>query len=306
MFTAGVFAQNDKDDIKNSERWSVDARVNLMVTDANGNPVDNISVGDIKLFENDVEQKVTYFAKSPVSNVAFVMDNTGSMRTQLNVITALGNVITNNLGANDEAMVVRFVSTDKVEIFQAWTGDKSQLKKTFDDMFIEGGKSAVVDAVYLAAKNLVEEAKTKKDKRFAMILITDGDDRDSYYRQKDIFSLILGTNIQIFAIGLTAELKNEASPGKPSEKERAERFLNTLTARTGGAAYLIGNKHKKEDLEAAVISLITELRSPFVIGYTSTNQKHDGGPRKLRVEIADGPAGEKRTAVVKNSFVVPK
>jgi len=82
VFCAGVFAQKDD---KKWEQWPVAVRLNLMITDANGNPVNNIAATDIKLYENDVEQKVTNFAQRSDSNVIFVMDNTGSMRTQLDL-----------------------------------------------------------------------------------------------------------------------------------------------------------------------------------------------------------------------------
>jgi VWFA-related protein len=234
------------------------------------------------------------------------MDNTGSMGPQLKVVTSLAIVITNNLGEKTEAAMIRFVGNNKITIDQDWTSNKSELKEAFNNMFIEGGQSAVIDGVYLAAQKLLEEAKTKKDNRFAMILISDGADRNSYYNEKDIFSSIRDKDIQIFVIGLTVGLKDEGSFDHPSEKERAEKFLHRLAVRSGGTAFILNKKYTKEDLEAIIISLVTELRSPFVVGYTSTDQKHSGESRKLRVEIADGPNGEKRTAVVKNNFTVPK
>jgi hypothetical protein len=60
IFTAVVCAQNDK----KPEQWPVEVRLNLMITDAAENQVADLKAEDIKLYENDVEQKVTYFAKS--------------------------------------------------------------------------------------------------------------------------------------------------------------------------------------------------------------------------------------------------
>ena len=94
--TASVFAQKVKDD-KKPDKWPVELHVNLDVTDAAQKPVTDLKITDIKLFENHVEQKVTYFALKPVSNVAFVMDNTGSMRTQLDLVCRIATVVTENL-----------------------------------------------------------------------------------------------------------------------------------------------------------------------------------------------------------------
>ena len=157
-------------------------------------------------------------------------------------------------------MVVRFVSNDKINICQPWTNDKVKLKAAFDNLFIEGGQSAVRDAIELTARQLLDEAKTQPEKEYALVLISDGSDRNSYYNDKQLFSLIGGTQIQVFAFGLTNELKDF---GNSSEKETAERFLHALAERTGGTVYIPGKKHTADDLKAAVISLINELRSGF-------------------------------------------
>ena len=306
---ASVFAQKGKDDNK-PDRWPVELHINLAVTDAAQKPVADLKISDIKVFENDVEQKVTYFADKPVSNVVFVMDNTGSMRTQLDLVFRIGTVIAENLLDTNSAMVVRFVGNDKITVQQPWTTDKAKLKAAFNNMFIEGGQSAVYDGIYLAAQQLIDEAKKQPNNRFAIILVSDGADRNSYYSQKQLFSMVSGTDVQIYAIGLTRDLIDQRAPFNSSlnssERDRAEKFLRTLAARTGGTAFILGKKYTTDDVKDAVISLITELRSPYVIGYTSTDQKHNGSSRKLRVEIADTRTGQKRTAAVRNTFIVPK
>jgi Ca-activated chloride channel family protein len=302
ILAEGVLGQKDD---KKPEQWPVEVRLDLSVTDASKNPVHDLNAADIKIYENDVEQKVTYVVKRGVSNIAFVMDNSGSMRDELSLIKGLGNTIVDDLGDTDPAAVIRFVGNDKITIEQPSTTNKLLLKKAFARMSIEGGQTAVRDAIYLAAQALLK-ARNRDDERLAMILISDGEDRNSYYSEKDLFSFLRGTDVQVFVLGLTDNLDNEAGFIRKSAREKSESFLHTLTVRTGGTAYILGKGYKKEDLDAAITSLITEIHSPFVVGYTSTNQEHNGQARKLRVEIADGANGEKRTAVVKNSFTVPK
>ena len=134
-------------------------------------------------------------------------------------------------------------------------------------MFVEGGQSAVYDGIYFAAQLLLDQAKKQPDNRFAIVLVSDGANRNSYYTQKQLFSLITGTDIQVFAIGLTRDLNGNSptfdSNQTSSERDRAEKFLRTLAARTGGAAYILGKKYTTDDVKDAVVSLIDELRRPM-------------------------------------------
>jgi von Willebrand factor type A domain. len=109
-------------------------------------------------------------------------------------------------------------------------------------MFIEGGQSAVYDGIYLAAQQLLDEAKKQPDNRFAIILVSDGADRNSYYTQKQLFSLVAGTDVQVYAIGLTRDLVDNQTPTfisnrNSTERDRAETFLRTLAAAPADGLY---------------------------------------------------------------------
>jgi len=303
-----LFAQKDKNDKKPEKAWPVTIRTNLMVLDPRGKFSDDVKETDVKIYENEVEQKITYFAKKEhVTNVAFVLDNTGSMRLQLKAVSGIARAINSNLRKDDEGLVIRFVSRDKITLEQPWTSQRTELQKTFENLHIESGQSAIIDALYLAGQKVIERSKSEKDTRFAIVLITDGEDRDSYYTSKDLFSLLAQSDLQIFTIGLERDL-SPSGEGLLAKGPRlkAERFLKTLAIRTGGATYLFQKEYTSDDLIAAVKALVTELRSQYVIGYVSTDQTHGGKPRTLRIEIADGVNGEKRTGILRSSFEVPE
>ena len=75
---------------------------------------------------------------------------------------------------------------------------------------------------------------------------------------------------------------------------------------TGGLVLNLTKKRTKEDVITTLKALMTELRSDYFIGYTSTNQKRDDLPRKLRIEVANDAKGDKRQGFIRESFVVPK
>ncbi len=295
-------SKKDKSKDNKSAPKPVEVKANLMVLDADGKFAD-IKLEDLKIYEDGTEQEITYLTKKENAlNIGLVMDNTGSMRTQIERIVTAGRTFVGNLRPQDEIFLVRFVNSEKIHIVQEWTSNKTLLSNALDNMYIEGGASAITDGLYLSANKILEREKADKAKRGALILISDGEDRDSYYKREQLFDLFKGSDAQIFTIGLVGELPSE------SVRKSSVKFINQLALETGGAAFILQGKNK--EIENALVqslkAILTELNSQYVIGYTSTNQKRDGLSRKLTVQIADGAKGEKLQAFIRESFVVPE
>lgn len=295
---------------QSNDRTPVKVDTNLMVLDSNNSYVNDLNVEDIKIFEDEVEQKVTLLEKQELKlSLALVVDNSGSMRTQLKRVKETTGILVVNLADDDEAIIIRFVDGSKIEIVEEWTADKTKMIGAIrDKMYIEGGQSAVIDAVYLAVENIKarRQSPNAKSKRFVVLVISDFEDRESYYSLKQLLQSIQGTDIQIFAVALTAELDSGDSYilRGAKKKRNAEDLAKTLGGANGGHAYII-NKNVEEALKTNLQSLVFELRSQFVVSYTSANQKQDS-IRKLRVEIADGPKGEKRRGFIRETVYIPK
>lgn len=272
----------------------IEVKANVLVLDAAGQFVDDLKAEDVQIFENGVEQKITYFAKKDNKlNVGIAVDNSGSLRYILNDVIKLGSNVAANLRPEDEAFVIRFISGDKIEILQDWTANKILLNRAFENMFVEGGLSAITDALTLSAEHISKREKTDKSKRYAIVLVTDGDDRASYFKLEKIIETIKETDIQVFVLALKGEFPK-------AKQQQAENYIHRLALETGGRVFRLSEPKSNTD---ALKSLDIELRSQYVVGYTSTNQKRDGLARKLTVQIADGT---KRQAVIRENFIVPE
>jgi VWFA-related protein len=285
------------------------ARVNLDIVDEKGSPVE-ISVSDIKLFENDIEQPVTYLRKkTPPLFVSLVFDNSGSVRKQLDQVMSLGKQIATNLSPEDFANVIRFTGRDTIEVSQPWTHKQPDLIEAIKDMYVDYGQSSVFDALYLSGQDIIKRRKAADDHRYAIVLVSDGEDRNSYYTQKDVVKLLSDQDIQIFTIALTKDLPERIGWfGNLHRRSAAavERSVNTIAAKTGGTSIILSDKATPADYTEAVKFLMTELRSPYIVGYIAKDLKNDNLFRKLTVTIADGPNGEKRKAIVKEIIALPR
>lgn len=281
---------------------------NLMVLDASGNPVDDLDINRLRILEDGVEQKVTHFVrKMPPVTAGLVFDNSGSIRAHIDSFIQAGKIFLTNLSGGDGSFVVRFVSSDKVEVLQDYTTDREKLHEAIDNLYIEGGQSAVVDGLYLAAGKVAEWEKKYPKNRFAVVLLTDGEDRQSYYSLDQLLKAVEGSDMQIFPVFFTRDLTDKYSP---TTKEKyglsnATRLANILALKTGGRAVFVDKKLDNSALLEALRPVIIEMRSQYVFGYTSTNQKRDGSPRKLTIEVTNPPAGSNYKTIFRESFVVP-
>jgi len=158
-----------------------------------------------------------------------------------NLIAFVKDLVDEN-GPADETFLVRFVSFDKVFLIQEFTSKKNAIHEAADEMFAEGGHTAILDAISYSAKYLIEKDPAGDYDR-VIILVTDGDDRDSSMRIGQVVSQLKESNIRIFAVGI-ADLKVET------------KTLEKLTKETGGKIFLpkgaIGRKSAAKEVAAAI------------------------------------------------------
>ncbi len=300
-FGAVGFADSQtKSKAKNSDQKLVEVKANVMVLNTANQFVEDIKAEDIKIYENGVEQKISNFVKRPeILNLGIAVDNSGSMKFMLKEIVALGKSIVSNLNDNDEAFIIRFVDSDKIEVQQEWTSNKAELKTALEDLYIEGGQTAIIDAIFLSGEKLAERAKKNSSKKYALIVISDGEDRDSFYKYKEMMAVFKNTNIQVFMLAYS-------SFNSDAKTSATDTFANQIALETGGTVINLPKKRTNDDILAALKNIISELRSQYIISYSPINQKYDGNSRTLRVEIADGENGEKRTAYIRQNYTPVK
>lgn len=298
-----LYAQKD-----DKKKESVEVRLNLTVKNAAEAPLNDLKKEDVKIFEDGDEQKIDYFSTRDTKiNLGLVVDNTGSMRSRFPFVINIAKQVIGGLGEKDEAFLARFVSTDKIALLQDWTSDKTALiRRGAEQMYVEGGQSAVIDGLDFAADIMLKRAKDNSSEHYALVLISDCEDRASILKEDQLFAKLEGSGIQIFVIALTGELGRSAGFISAPPKDRAERLANRLALKTGGGAYLQTDKKTSvEAIEEMLKPLMAELHSQYVIGYRSSNTKRNDKQRKLRIEIAPGEKGEVRPGFIRESYVVP-
>lgn len=265
----------------------------LIVTDKDQKSVDTIEKSEIQIIEDKVEQTVLSVERDerPIF-YGILIDSSNSLRRLLGAAVEAARMIIINRRGSDEIFIEWFISSDKIEKLQDFTTDNTALLESLKLIRIEAGQSAIIDALHLGAEHVAQH-KAGENRRKAIVIITDGEDRNSYHKLDTLRSLLRKTGVQVFALGLVIDLDKESGFTRKSPRERAEKLLNTITEESGGRVLY---PRTGPELIKATTEIITDLRSHFRVTYQSSLGEKNGA-RKVDVKVTS-PNGEKRRVVV--------
>jgi Ca-activated chloride channel family protein len=274
--------------------------LNVRVVDRNNKPIHDVSQNDFRVFEDGVPQPIELFSKEelPIS-YGVAIDTSGSLRSQIEKVIDAGKTIVESNKPGDETFLVRFIDNEHIETVQDFTADKQALEEALDSLYVEGGQTAVIDAVYLSAERVANYKKgddVNDRRRRALIVVTDGEDRASFYKENQLFARLREEDVQIYVIGFVNELDKEGGLIKKSPREKAVNLLNRFASETGGRAFY---PNSLSELPKIAEEITRDMRTQFIISYNPTNKTPDGTFRAIRVTVNDASSRDKRIAITR-------
>ena len=195
-----------------------------------------------------IEKKAAY---------SVLIDNTGSLRTQLVNVQILAKAIVQNTSQRGVISLFNFeTQRDSKKAFAVatsgtkWSQDKNALEKYIDGLESVGGQTTLFDAIRSTAKTTDAKANADNLTEKTIILITDGEDRTSEVKEKQLITELKESGIKVYAIGLVQELETEGALIQKSARSKATNFLKKVTKETGGNAIFpkLRENTKAEDL----------------------------------------------------------
>ena len=280
--------------------------LNVRVIDRNNRPIDNVRQSEFHVFEDGVLQPVEYFTREEVPiSYGLAVDTSGSLRSQLQGVIDAGKTIINSNRPGDETFLVRFISSDKIETVQDFTPNQDLLIDGLDSLYVEGGQTAIIDAVYLSAERVAEYKKESENDRVrrALIVITDGEDRNSFYKEPQLFQRLREEDVQIYVIGFINELEKDGGFIRKSPRDKAVNLINRLATETGGRAFF---PQSLSELPQIANEIVRDLRTQYVLAYNPTNKSRDGSFRSIKVAVDETGSRDKRIALTRNGRIAPK
>jgi len=177
------------------------------------------------------------------ASIGIVVDCSGSQRLQLEKIISAIKQIGEAMRPGDQAFVLRFIDAQKIAVTQDFTSQKNELQDAADELFIEGGQPAVIDAVDFAARHFSDGAARGESRSRFLVLFTDGEDRKGPAIDGTL-TLLRQEKIRVFAIGL-------------SDLTVSAKLLDKFSKETGGKTFL---PRGTAQVSNAVIEIISAIR----------------------------------------------
>jgi Ca-activated chloride channel family protein len=274
--------------------------LHVRVIDRNNHPINHLRKDDFRILEDGVPQQIFSFTEEEVPVIyGLAVDTSGSVRPIFEQILDATRTIINSNKRDDETFLERFISSDKIETVQDFTASKDLLLDGIGNLYIEGGQTAVIDGVYLAAEHVAQYKKGNDNdrRRRALIVVTDGEDRASYYNESQLFQTLREEDVQIFVIGFVNELDSDRGFVRKSPKDKAMALLSRIAGETGGRVFY---PQSIAELPQVANEIVRDLRTQYVISYDPTNKAHDGTYRAIKVTVEQPSVSDKRIALTRS------
>lgn len=255
----------------------------LTVTDPYGRYVSGLTKDNFKIFDNNEEQKVTFFsdADAPIS-VGILFDVSGSMSGEkINRSRQALERFINTSHPMDEYFLIAFNTRAQLLLDRTRNGEAVLDKLT---LVQPKNNTALYDACYLGIERVTRGSHQKK----ALLIISDGQDNSSRYNFGEVRRLMKESDVTVYAVGILSGGDAGSAVGM-----QGQAFLDELANVTGGKSFY---PQTNVELDEIFERIALELRHQYSIGYTPTDFSPDGKWRKVKFKV-NPPRGFPRLTV---------
>jgi VWFA-related protein len=172
--------------------------VTATVSDRDGRFVSGLTKDDFTVYDDGRAQEITQFSNErvPVS-LGILLDTSGSMTPDkmASARSAIDRFVNQLRGDQDELFFVDF--NNRSHLDQDWTSDRRAIMRAVNRAEANGGT-----ALYDAIGNALPIAAGGKHQKKALLVITDGNDTDSYMSVSELRQAIRESEVLVYALGV--------------------------------------------------------------------------------------------------------
>ena len=283
--------QPQTEDQEPPEQFRLSVEVELVnvtatVLDLEGKYVEGLTEGDFKIYEDGVEQAISFFShdlRVPIS-MGILIDTSGSMRHKLQQSLQTARELAMALGSDDEVFIIGF--DNDVRVLQRFGPNGPQVQQALRGVRSRG-ETAAFDAIGLG----LEMMDTARHDKKILLMITDGFDTKSKLKADDIDELLKRAEVLVYAIGIDDD-DDDPEVRRRTRYHIYHYMLARLTGVTGGRAFRLftGRRYALKSLAEV---LLEELHQQYTLSYYPASGAIDQSWREIEVEL-DHPGSNVR------------
>lgn len=302
---SGLLARQREQQENSALKLSTDlVSFNVSVFDRNGKAAMDLKKEDFKVFENGVEQSLSFFStdEAPVS-WGLVLDRSGSMQRMIGDVYQAALHVMDEGTDDDEMFVATF--NKRVELIAGFTRDRRALQNSVAGLRADGN-TALYDAIAFGLDRMRLGTHQKK----VLVVVTDGEDNSSRVSFKNLVERAKEAGVLIYTIGMFESMNAALRPDGPDAQSAFRRRFGS-----GGWQHARYAEFSREELKKlaevsgavahfptsiaeckeAMTAIAVEVSRQYSVGYYPSNPSRDGKWRKLQVKI-DTPGGKTQYA----------
>ncbi|MDZ7263646.1 MAG: VWA domain-containing protein [candidate division KSB1 bacterium] len=260
----------------------------VTVTNEIGFVVGKLDENNFKVYEDNVRELPILVEELPVADfgisVVLAIDRSGSMRGQpVADAKNAASIFVTLMQPQDQSAVVSFNHEPHTDY--PFTNQVDSLKAAIATIEANGG-TAVYDALMHSTYLFTSYLKNR-----AIILLTDGADKDSRYTYQEALTALISHEIRVFSIGLGL---NRNSP--------EENILKDVANKTGGLYFYSPSSKELEEIYKAISKL---LHHRYRVTYTTHNPAKDGTLRHVQIQVSVNSNSSADTASYRAPYEAP-
>ena len=243
--------------------------VNVAVTDRGKRPITGLQAADFRVVDEGLPVELEFVDRDGPASIVFVIDSSSSMGNERwkKLSAGLKKFLAKARDDNDYSLIA--FSDEAQLLTQGVNG--TELWLAFKRM-TASGNTALYDAVLLGLDSL----KLAKQRRRALVVLSDGQDNRSRATLKEVQRNAASRRATIYAIGVRVDGFHGY---RRSFEVAGEEILEGLTSATGG----LSSFPNPDDIPTELARINADITSQYTLGYYAPEERP--GLRNLQISV---------------------
>jgi VWFA-related protein len=258
--------------------------VDVVVTDNDGNYLNNLKKENFRITEDGAPQTITNFGTTdaPITVVLLVEFSQLGYGWFLYNAVNWADVFLHQLKPNDWVALESFNMRSNVEV--DFTHNPREVEQGLVSLYFPPFHESNIFDALVDVTDRLEDTKGKK----AVLVLASGIDTFSKLTLDKTIAKLKQTDVTIYCVGVAEQMFVRTLDNGGLTYLQAQNQLKTFSEMTGGRTWF---PRFDGEIPSIMADVAGSLRNEYSLGYISSNSNHDGKYHKIKVELVADNGG---------------